>query len=335
MTSRTPAEGQTAPPLLAVENLVTAFRVRRSGWRSDALRAVNDVSFALERGRTLGLVGESGCGKSTLGRTILNLTPALSGSVRFEGVDLLSLSGARRRDYHRRIQVVFQDPYSSLDPRFTVHDVIAEPLHIHNAYDPVRVEELIRGVGLSPSVLDLKPAQFSGGQRQRIAIARALALNPDMLILDEAVSALDVSIQAQVLNLLKDLQRRETLSYLFISHNLGVVRHIADDVAVMYLGRIVEIGPTRSIFAHPRHPYTRALLSAVPAPDPRRKTSRDRIVLQGDPPNPLNPPQGCAFRSRCYRARPECAAAPPALMAAPDDVRHRAACLFPHDDDPK
>ncbi|MBL8589533.1 MAG: ABC transporter ATP-binding protein [Methylobacteriaceae bacterium] len=332
MTLRAQPAAQPAPPLLAVENLVTTFRVRRAAWRSDELRAVNDVSFEIQRGRTLGLVGESGCGKSTLGRTILALTPAASGKVRFEGVDLLALSGARRRDYSRRIQVVFQDPNASLDPRFTAHDVIAEPLRIHDAYDHGRVEELMRGVGLSPSVQDLKPAQFSGGQRQRIAIARALALSPDMLILDEAVSALDVSIQAQVINLLKELQARQTLSYLFISHNLGVVRHIADDVAVMYLGRIVEIGPTHRVFSQPRHPYTRSLLSAVPAADPRRKASRDRIVLQGDPPNPLNPPEGCAFRTRCYRARPECRSASPPLAAAPFDAGHRVACLFPHED---
>jgi peptide/nickel transport system ATP-binding protein len=316
------AAGEAAP--LVVEDLVTEFRVRRRRlWGSDRLRAVDGVSFTLQRGRTLGLVGESGCGKSTLGRTILGLTPATSGAVRLFGRNLLGLGEAARRALSRHIQVVFQDPYASLDPHFSIADVVGEPLRIRGDFSAEVVAGLLEQVGLSRSALEMRPAQFSGGQRQRIAIARALALKPDILILDEAVSALDVSIQAQVLNLLEDLQVAHRLSYLFISHNLGVVRHIAHEVAVMYLGRIVEIGPTRSLFAAPRHPYTQALLSAVPSPDPARRGRAERIVLQGDPPDPLAPPTGCAFRTRCWRADARCAAAVPQLTGD----RRRVACF--------
>ena len=325
-----PSPGHGQASVLQVENLVTEFRVRRrSGWGRDVLRAVNGVSFEIMAGRTLGLVGESGCGKSTLGRTILGLVEASGGSVRFAGVDLLSLSARARRAFRRNIQVVFQDPYASLDPRFSVHDIIAEPLRIHDCYEPGRIGALLHEVGLPRDALDLRPGQFSGGQRQRIAIARALALKPDLLILDEAVSALDVSIQAQVLNLLKALQRKESLSYLFISHNLGVVRHIAHDVAVMYLGRIVEMGSTAQIFRSPRHPYTQALLSAVPLPDPSRRQARGRIVLRGDPPDPIDPPVGCAFKTRCFKARAECGSGVPGLVDVGSGQGHRVACLFP------
>jgi len=289
-------------PLLEVRDLVkhyqaTGFLARNT----PPVRAVDGVSFTVGKGETLGLVGESGCGKSTVGRTILRLQDVTSGSVRFDGVDLFSLDRGALRQARRRLQIIFQDPYSSLNPRMTVGDAIAEGIEIHRlapkAEIPARVATLLEEVGLDGTYASRYPHEFSGGQRQRIGIARALAVEPAFIVCDEPVSALDVSVQAQVLNLLADLQARRGISYLFIAHDLAVVRQVARRVAVMYLGRIVETGPTEEILARPSHPYTQALLSAVPVPDPA--TQRLRIVLPGDPPSPSDPPPGCPFHPRC------------------------------------
>ena len=318
----------SAPPALKVEHLSREFRIRRAGgWRADRLRAVSDVSFTLTKGTTLGLVGESGCGKSTLGRVILNLLPPTAGAVWLRGEQMTHVSGRVLRERRRHLQVVFQNPYASLDPRMTVHDIVAEPLRIAGRYKAERVAELLNLVGLAPEAAKRRPQAFSGGQRQRIAIARALTLAPEVMILDEAVSALDVSIQAQVVNLLKDLQRRLGLTFLFISHDLSVVRHISDDVAVMYLGRFVEYGTREQIFSAPAHPYTQALLSAVPMPDPEVSRSERRIILSGDLPNPMAPPSGCAFRTRCFKATARCAEETPDLAprTAPG---HVTACHY-------
>jgi oligopeptide/dipeptide ABC transporter ATP-binding protein len=316
------------PPVLRVDDLRTQFRVSKGlGFGHDVLRAVDGVSFEIDRGRTLGLVGESGCGKSTLARTILGLHKPASGSIAINGRDLASLGRRLRRNLREEVQVVFQDPYSSLDPRMTVHEIVAEPLRINRRYDPARVLELLHQVGLPRQAALRRPAEFSGGQRQRIAIARALALRPHLIILDEAVSALDVSIQAQVLNLLKRLQRETGVSYLFISHNLAVVRNVADTVGVMYLGRIVEIGSRERLFGAPLHPYTQALLSAVPVPDPSQAARRRRIILGGDPPNPMAPPSGCGFRTRCWKAAAICANIVPPLASAAG-AEHHVACHF-------
>jgi peptide/nickel transport system ATP-binding protein len=291
------------------------------------LSAVRDVSLALAAGRTLGLVGESGCGKSTLGRLILRLIDPSGGMIRLKDDDITTMRPARLRPKRSELQVVFQDPYASLDPRMTVHEVIAEPLRINRRYDRKRIEELLVAVGLSAEHAQRRPPEFSGGQRQRIAIARALALGPDIMILDEAVSALDVSIQAQVINLLKDLQSKFRLSYLFISHDLSVVHHISDDVAVMYLGKLVEFGSRDQVFHSPAHPYTQALLSAIPTPDPGRARDGSRIVLSGDIPNPLAPPSGCAFRTRCFKATDHCAEVEPVLSERTGSG-HLSACHF-------
>ncbi len=316
-----------AEPVLKVERLSKSFPVRRSrGWGHDTLRAVRAVSFAIRRGETLGLVGESGCGKSTLGRVILQLLEASEGSVHLNGIDMVKVGGRALRAKRREMQVVFQDPYASLDPRMTIHEIIAEPLRINGVYDPARVDELLGHVGLTPAVAQRRPAEFSGGQRQRIAIARALALRPEVMVLDEAVSALDVSIQAQVVNLLGRLQREMGLAYLFISHDLSVVRHISHNVAVMYLGKLIEYGPRDEVFDRPAHPYTQALLSAIPSPD-TRGPRLDRIVLKGDLPNPLAPPSGCSFRTRCPKATDRCAQIEPLLepRTGPD---HLSACHY-------
>ncbi len=311
--------------ILKVDALSKEFKIGGSLLRrGERLRALHDVSFELKRGRTLGLVGESGCGKSTLARVLLRLLEASGGRVFLNGEPFSELSGSKLRKRRKDLQVVFQDPYSSLDPRMTVHDVIAEPLRINKQYDPRRVDDLLAHVGLSPEVGSRRSPEFSGGQRQRIAIARALALKPDVLILDEAVSALDVSIQAQIINLLESLQKEFGLTYVFISHDLSVVRHIADEVAVMYLGRFIEYGPTEQIFNSPAHPYTQALLSAIP----HMRRESQRIILSGDLPNPMAPPSGCAFRTRCFRAQSECAAAEPPLLARTGD-QHMSACYFP------
>ena len=303
--------------LLEVENLSKRFTAR-SNWYGKPtayLSAVDDISFTLDAGETLGIVGESGCGKSTTGRLVLRLLEASAGRIRYDGRDITALEGEQLRALRRDMQLVFQDPYASLNPRMTVADILTEPLMLHGlvppAKRPERVAELLRLVGLSPDHARRYPHEFSGGQRQRIGIARALAVEPNLIVCDEAVSALDVSVQAQVLNLLRDLQRRLNLAYIFIAHDLAVVRHIADRVAVMYLGRIVEIAPTRQLFSQPRHPYTRALLSAIPVPNPQ--ADRQRSILAGDVPSPINPPSGCRFHTRCTFASPRCSQEAPVL----------------------
>jgi oligopeptide transport system ATP-binding protein len=331
--------------LLEVRDLVKHFPVGKRGIFAEPrelLRAVDGVSFELERGRTLGLVGESGSGKSTTARVIIGLERATAGSVKLDGVELTQLSRREWLPHRRRLQMIFQDPYASLDPRQTVGSILAEPLAIHRLAKPrerkLRVLELLEAVGLEARHLERYPHEFSGGQRQRIGIARALALEPEILICDEPVSALDVSIQAQVVNLLEDLQERFGLSLLFIAHDLALVRHVCDEVAVMYLGKIVERAPREALFESPLHPYTRALLSAVPVADPVLERARERIVLGGDPPSPTNPPAGCSFHPRCAeRDRvpgARCEREVPELRArssgrATDGLRASACHLYP------
>jgi oligopeptide/dipeptide ABC transporter ATP-binding protein len=310
--------------LVNVRHLVKHFPVEGS---DDVVRAVDDVSFEILRGETLGLVGESGCGKSTVGRCLLRLIEPTAGEIDFDGRNVRSLNRGDLRELRREMQIVFQDPYASLNPRMRVGDIVGEPLVIHNIGTKndrsERVGELLRRVGLDPEYRKRYPHEFSGGQRQRIGVARTLALNPKLIVADEPVSALDVSVQAQVVNLLQELQQEFGLTYLFISHGLAVVEHISTRVAVMYLGRIVEIAPAAELYLRPLHPYTQALLSAIPVPDPKRK--RERIVLQGDVPTPINPPSGCRFRTRCPIAIDECARIDPELRElAPD---HRVACI--------
>ncbi len=317
-------EANDAGELVRVRGLYKHFPVAGS---DDVVRAVDGVTFEIVGGETLGLVGESGCGKSTVGRCLLRLIEPTRGDIYFDNSDVRALSGGDLRRLRRQMQIIFQDPYASLNPRLTVRDIVGEPLVIHGLGNKeerrARVADLLRKVGLDPDYMNRYPHEFSGGQRQRIGIARALALNPKLIVADEPVSALDVSVQAQVINLLEDLQKEFDLTYLFISHGLAVVEHISTRVAVMYLGRIVEVTSAVELYANPLHPYTRALLSAIPVPDPTRK--RERIVLQGDVPTPINPPSGCRFHTRCPDAIPDCARIDPDLReVAPG---HTVACI--------
>jgi len=322
------------PPLVRVENLTKHFVVSRGsrlfGQPELVVRAVNDVSFAIQPGQTLGLVGESGCGKTTVGRLVLKLEEATSGAVVFEGTDLTKARHDALKDVRRRIQVIFQDPYSSLNPRMTIGQIISEPLMVYRMAPNrkaarQRVEELLTQVGLFPYMADRYPHELSGGQRQRVGIARALAMEPKFIVCDEPVSALDVSIQAQVINLLEDLQEQYRLTYLFIAHDLAVVRHISHRIVVMYLGRVMEIADRDSLYENPLHPYTQALLEAVPVPDPKVERAREHTILSGEVPSPLNPPSGCVFRTRCPRATEECKVAVPELRKFGED--HYAACI--------
>ncbi|MBD3782434.1 MAG: dipeptide ABC transporter ATP-binding protein [Micrococcales bacterium] len=324
-------------PLLSLEHLTKTFPVTSAGLfrrRTDRVHAVDDVSLEVMPGETLGLVGETGCGKSTLARCITRLHDVDDGRIVFAGEDITHHSRVRMRGVRRDVQMVFQDPYGSLNPRRRVGSIIGDPFVIHDVGTPAErkrsVQELMERVGLNPEHYNRFPAEFSGGQRQRIGVARALALRPRLMICDEPVSALDVSIQAQVLNLLLDLQDEFGLTYVFISHDLSVVRHVSDRIAVMYLGKVVEVAPSAELFTQPRHPYTRALLSALPVADPDVSDSRRRIVLAGDLPTPTNPPAGCRFHTRCPRAREDCASTvPPVEPVLGDRPEHRTACLHP------
>src|SRR5438105_4293617 len=328
MTAEAPRPAPAEEPLLRVVNVVKHFPAGVGA----SVKAVDGVSFEVQRGETVGLVGESGCGKSTLGRLVTQLIPVTSGKVIFDGVDITRLGGERLRQQRKQLQIIFQDPYASLDPRMTIGDVIAEPLvnfgMLHGKEKDMRVQELLRVVGLNPYFNNRYPHEFSGGQRQRIGIARALALNPRLIVCDEPVSALDVSIQAQIINLLEDLQKEFHLTYIFIAHDLSVVRHISDRVMVMYLGKVVEVSPSEQLYLSQEHPYTKALLSAIPVPDPRVESQRRLVELSGEIPSALHPPSGCRFHTRCPIAQVPGICAdeePPLEEKAPG---HLAACHF-------
>ncbi|MFD5321931.1 ABC transporter ATP-binding protein [Streptomyces sp. NPDC127098] len=337
----------TREPILQVRNLVKHFPLTQGilfKRQIGAVKAVDDVSFELYQGETLGIVGESGCGKSTVAKLLMSLEKPTAGQILYKGEDISKLSGRALKAVRRNIQMVFQDPYTSLNPRMTVGDIIGEPFEIHPEVAPKgdrekKVRELLDVVGLNPEYINRYPHQFSGGQRQRIGIARGLALNPEIIICDEPVSALDVSVQAQVINLMERLQDEFDLSYVFIAHDLSIVRHISDRVGVMYLGRIAEIGSDREIYDHPTHPYTQALLSAVPQPDPAARDARERIILTGDVPSPANPPSGCRFRTRCWKAEARCAeetpllAVPARFESADTGAAHPSACHFAEEKD--
>jgi oligopeptide transport system ATP-binding protein len=322
--------------VLKAENLVKHYPIKAGVLRRTAghVKAVDGVSFELYKGETLGIVGESGCGKSTLGRMLMRLEEPTAGKLTFDGVDVYSQKGPNMRRLRRDIQIVFQDPYTSLNPRKTVGDIVGEPFEIHREVVAKggrrrRVQELLELVGLNPEHINRYPHQFSGGQRQRIGIARGVALNPKVIICDEPVSALDVSVQAQVVNLLEQLQRELGLAYIFIAHDLSVVRHISDRVGVMYLGKLVELGDEDQIYSRPTHPYTQALLSAVPLPDPTMRKMREQIVLTGDVPSPANPPAACRFHTRCWKAQEICGIDEPPLIERPDgESAHLSACHF-------
>jgi len=323
------AVGEKATPLLSVRNLQKRFPVRGPLFsrQKAQVHAVEDVSFDVRRGTVVGLVGESGSGKTTTGRAVLRLIEPTAGEIVFDGVDLMTLQKQQLRPYRRRMQIIFQDPFASLNPRMSVETIIGEGLRVHGlasgADRRARVVELLEQVGLGADHLRKYPHEFSGGQRQRIGIARALAVDPSFIVADEPVSALDVSIQAQVVNLLKDLRERLDLTLLFIAHDLGVVEYLCDEVVVMYLGRVMEVAPAKKLYANPAHPYTEALLSAAPVPDP--DAPRDRIILKGETPSPINPPSGCVFRTRCPIAAPECASVVPALEQVSEG--HFKACI--------
>ncbi|MET8111884.1 ABC transporter ATP-binding protein [Streptomyces prasinus] len=334
--------GPAGEPILEVSGLVKHYPLTRGiliRKQIGSVKAVDGVDFALGRGETLGIVGESGCGKSTVAKMLVHLEKPTAGVIRYKGQDITRLSGKALKAVRRNIQMVFQDPYTSLNPRMTVGDIIGEPFEIHPEVAPKgdrrrRVQDLLDVVGLNPEYVNRYPHQFSGGQRQRIGIARGLALRPEVIVADEPVSALDVSVQAQVINLMDRLRTEFDLAFVFIAHDLSIVRHISDRVGVMYLGRIVEIGTDTQIYDHPTHPYTQALLSAVPVPDPAARANRERIILTGDVPSPTNIPSGCRFRTRCWKARARCAEEVP-LLAVPEVFReaggpaaHDSACHF-------